>query len=83
VSTTSRKRGHDHHALIKETVDSWRSVCDGNQETSTWFWTEVKTMVEHFIITEDHNILTLMQSTVRYCLLHLYMAAGTSMADNE
>jgi hypothetical protein len=26
-----QKRGQDHHALIKKTVDLWRSVCDGNQ----------------------------------------------------
>jgi hypothetical protein len=40
-------------------------------------------MIEQFLITEDNNILTLMQSTVRYCLLRRYLAAGTSMADNE
>jgi hypothetical protein len=63
-----QKRGQDHHALIKETVDLWRSVCDGNQERSTWFRTEIETMVEQFIITEDDNILLLMQSTIKYCL---------------
>jgi hypothetical protein len=44
---------------------------------------QVKSMIEQFIITEDKNILILMQSTVRYYLLRLYLAAGTSMADNE
>jgi hypothetical protein len=63
-----QKRGQDHHALIKETVDLWRSVYDGNEETATWFRSEVETMIEQF---------------VRYCLLRLYMAVGTSMADNE
>jgi hypothetical protein len=64
-------------------VDFWRSVCDGNQETSTWLRTEVEIMIEQFITTADNNILTLMQSIVRYCLLRLYMAHSTSMADNE
>jgi hypothetical protein len=40
-------------------------------------------MVEQYIATEDNNILPLMQSTVRYCLLNLYMAAGSNMADTE
>jgi hypothetical protein len=40
-------------------------------------------MVEQFIITKDNDILTLMHFTVQYCLLRLYLAAGTSMADNE
>jgi hypothetical protein len=39
--------------------------------------------VDSFIVTEDTNILTLMQSTVRNCLLRLYVAAGTTMADAE
>jgi hypothetical protein len=41
-------------------VDLWRNVCDGNQVTSTWFKTEVETMIEQLITIEDHNILTLM-----------------------
>jgi hypothetical protein len=73
----------DHHALIKETVDLWRSVCDGNDETASWFKMEVETMVDSFIATKDTNILMLMQSTVMNCLLRLYMAAGTTMADAE
>jgi hypothetical protein len=78
-----QKRGLDHHSLIKETVDLWRSVYDGNEETGTWFRLEVESMVEQFIVTEDSNILTLMQSTVRYCLLRLNMTAGSTMADSE
>jgi hypothetical protein len=66
-----------------ETVDLWRSMYDGNEETSTWFMQEVETMVEQFIITEDNNIITLMHSTVMYCLLRPYMAAGSTMADSE
>jgi hypothetical protein len=77
-----QKRGQDHHALINEIVDLWRSVCDGNQETATWFRTDVESWIEQFIITEDNNILTLMQSTIRYSLLRLYLASGTSMAEN-
>jgi hypothetical protein len=56
-----QKRGQDHHALIKETVDLWRRVCDGNQETASWFWTEIE---EQFIITEGNEILLRMQSTI-------------------
>ena len=50
---------------------------------SPGFRTEVESWVEKFIITEDNNILTLMKSTIRYSLLRIYLAAGTSMADNE
>ncbi len=78
-----QKRGQDHHALIKETVDLWRSVCDGNQETSVWFKGDIDPMIAQFIATEDNNILALMQSTVRYCLLRLYLAAGTAIPDSE
>jgi hypothetical protein len=62
--TYKQKRGQDHHALIKATVDLWRSVCDGNQETATWFQTKIEAMVEQFIITEDNEILLRMQSTI-------------------
>jgi hypothetical protein len=72
-----QKRGQDHHSLIKETMDLWRSVCEGNEETSTWFRQEVESMVEHFVIVEDNNILTLMQTTVKYCLLRLFLAGST------
>jgi hypothetical protein len=50
---------------------------------ATWFRLEVESMVEQFIVTEDNNILTLMQSTVRSCLLLLYMAASSTIADSE
>jgi hypothetical protein len=43
----------------------------------------VDSWIEQFIITEDNNILTLMQSTIKYCLLRLYLSSGTSMSDNE
>jgi hypothetical protein len=58
-------------------------VCDGKEETATWFRQEIEIMVDSFIATEDTNILTLMQRTVMNCLLRLYMAAGTTMADAE
>jgi hypothetical protein len=52
-------------------VDLWRSVFDGNEETATWFREEIEIMVDGSIATEESNILTLMQSTVRSCLLRL------------
>jgi hypothetical protein len=61
-----QKRGADHHSLIKETADLWRSVFDGNQETKTWFLSEVEKRIEQFVITEDQNILLLIQNTVKY-----------------
>jgi hypothetical protein len=75
--------GQDHHALIKETEDLWRSVFEGNHETSPWFRQEVEKKIEQFVTTEDQNILMLMQNTVRYCLLRLYLAAGSSLGDAE
>jgi hypothetical protein len=48
-----QKRGSDHHSLIKETADLWRSVFDGNQETNTWFQSEVEKRVEQFVAAED------------------------------
>jgi hypothetical protein len=83
VVKCKQTRGLDHHALIKETVDLWRSVCDGNEETATWFRQKIEIMADSFNATEDTNILTLMQSTVRNCLLRLFMVAGTTMADAE
>jgi hypothetical protein len=59
-----QKREQDHHALIKETLDLWRSVCKDNQETMTWFRTTVKAMVEEYIITEDNEVLLRLQSTI-------------------
>jgi hypothetical protein len=59
-----QKRGQHHHALIKETVDLWRRVCDGNQETASWFLTEIEAMVKQFIMSEDNEILFRMQSTI-------------------
>jgi hypothetical protein len=44
---------------------------------------KIEIMADSFIATEDTNILTLMQSNVRNCLLCLYMVAGTTMADAE
>jgi hypothetical protein len=69
--------------LIKETVDLWRSVFEGNHETSTWFRQEVEKKIEQFVTTEDQNILMLMLSTVCYCLLRLFLAAGSSLGDAE
>jgi hypothetical protein len=45
-------------------VDLWRSLCEGNEETTTWFRTKIEAMVEQFIITEDNKILLRMQSTI-------------------
>jgi hypothetical protein len=83
VVNYKQKRGQDHHALIRETVDLLRSAFNCNEETATWFRQEIEIMVDSFIATEDTIILTLIQSTVRNCLLCLYMAAGTTMADTE
>jgi hypothetical protein len=58
-------------------------VCNGNEETATWFRHEIQIIVDGFIATKDINILTLMQSTAKNCLLRLYMAAGTTMVDAE
>ena len=78
-----QKRGSDHHSLIKETADLWRSVFDGNQETKTWFQSEVEKRIEQFVITEDQNILLLMQNTVKYTLLRLYLSSNASLGDVE
>ena len=81
-----QKRGGDHHSLIKETADLWRSAFEGNQETQTWFRTEVEAQIDQFVTTEDQNILMLMQSTMKYCLLRLYLssnAGGVEVDHNE
>jgi hypothetical protein len=78
-----QKRGSDHHSLIKETADLWRSVFDGNQETKTWFQSMVEKRIEQFVATEDQNILLLMQSTVKYTLLRLYLSSSASLGDIE
>ncbi len=78
-----QKRGADHHSLIKETADLWRSVFEGNQETKSWFQSEVEKRIEQFVATEDQNILLLMQNTVKYTLLRLYLASNASLGDVE
>jgi hypothetical protein len=78
-----QKRGADHHSLIKETADLWRSVFEGNQETKSWFQSEVEKRIEQFVATEDQNILLLMQNTVKYTLLRLYLASNASLGDAE
>jgi hypothetical protein len=69
--------------LIKETADLWRSVFEGNQETKSWFQSDVEKRIEQFVATEDQNILLLMQSTVKYCILRLYLSSNSSMGDVE
>jgi hypothetical protein len=58
-------------------------VFEGNQETKTWFQAEVEKRIEQFVATEDQNILLLMQSTVKYCLLRLYLSSSASLGDAE
>ncbi len=78
-----QKRGSDHHALIKETADLWRSVFEGNAETKTWFQSDVEKRIEQFVATEDQNILLLMQNTVKYCILRLYLSSNGAIGDTE
>ena len=52
----------------------------GNQ---TWFQSEVEKRIEQFVITEDQNILHLMQNTVKYTLLRLYLSSNASLGDVE
>ena len=69
--------------MIKETADLWRSVFDGNQETKTWFQSEVEKRIEQFVATEDQNILLLMQNTVKYTIIRLYLASNALLGDVE
>jgi hypothetical protein len=71
-----QKRGQDHHALMNETVFLWRGAVSSNQEAATWFKEDVDANIAEFVAAEDANILLMMQSTVRYTLLRLYLAAG-------
>ena len=56
---------------------------DGNQETKTWFQSEVERRIEQFVATEDQNILMLMQSTVKYTILRLYLSSNASLGGVE
>jgi hypothetical protein len=43
----------------------------------------VEKRIEQFVATEDQNILLLMQSTVKYCLLRHYLSSCASLGDAE